>query len=437
MNPAATPMVRRAANGALAMACAVGLGAAATAQQAVPPGVDPTTPGAGLQQPQQVAPNAAGQTTFDGMPNTEGGFDPVWMVQNPRPFSGFPVFPSRLKGYGSYPLPGDPNAAVDPGALTPIPGMGLGDVPMPVVPVEAEPPDWPAWVRNQAKVALPFSPEVALLVGNNERVWWRATADEPFVPLFFYSKFATLPVGGEVEVRRSGEFELQLHTSTRIVARGRTQLRMVAMDEQRVNVEFDEFSWLRIQSMERAHAFTLPDGSVLSFEPPSADVVVNPFAALLGGAAPQPAAADQVHVELRRLDEPGWFGGRATMTNLGGRDVQWQHASGTVTLAPSQRVTLFLTPPRQPAVGAQLQAGGTIVQQQDGNVLCRGANSQEVSWCGAQVVLSGGTEVVFESLQGDAFAPPRSTSDGDKLSSGQRGDAAGDGPAGDGQAGGD
>lgn len=389
------------------------------AQQPGGTGLDPTRPGAGLQGagvqgggvPQGQGDGtggAQGRSTFEGLPNTEG-FDPIWMTTGETRFSGFPTFPSALQGYGNYPLPTDPNAARTPARPTvpfgPTVPLGPTGLPIPLAPAEAEPPGWPSWVRTQSKVPLPFAPDVALLVGNYERVWWRASDDEPFVPMFFYSKFATLPVGGEVEVRHTGEFELMLHTSTRIEARGRTKVRLVAMDEETVQVAVPEFTWLRLHGKDRAQHFTLPDGSVLTIEPPASEAAANPFAALLGAVAP-PATPGQARVELRRVDEPGWFGGRATLTNLGAVPVRWQHAFGVEEVQPAQRVTLFLTPPHAQATSAELQTANAQVVHDSGNVACRSERSLEVQWCGARVALPEGGEVTFESLQGDAFRAP-------------------------------
>ncbi|MBL9078683.1 MAG: hypothetical protein JNL08_14330 [Planctomycetes bacterium] len=311
--------------------------------------------------------------------------DPVWGTL-PRPsFDGFPVFPSRLSGYGGYPQPARP---LQPGQLPTVqfpPGL------MPLLPVAApEPPGWPAWVRLAEREPLPFAPDRALLVQNSDRVWWRGTTDEPFVPLFFHDKLRALEPGAEVEVRQSGEFELLLHTSSRVVATGPTELRLVAMDAGHVELDLRSFTRLRVQARDRDHVLRLPDGSRLEAAAP----------------APDEAAPGPVLLLLQRADEPSRYGGRATIFNIGARPVRWVHAFGTTTLEPDHRVTMFLRPPAI-AVGAGLaELGGRAEPTSGGRALdFRGADDAELSWCGARFQVGAGSVLRLDAGQGAPFAP--------------------------------
>ncbi|MCB9878603.1 MAG: hypothetical protein H6835_13480 [Planctomycetes bacterium] len=387
------------------LACAA---LSAQQQQPQPAGIG----GPGLLQGGQQGPDGSqGQGAQQQDPRNDE-FGQIWQTAGPRQFEGFPTFPSRLRGYGNYPLPVDPSAAAPTGDA-PTGGGALPMVPFPFplgAGAAAEPrkPDWPDWVHAQSKAPLPFAPELALLVRQADRVWWRATGDEPFVPLYFHDKFTTLTAGGEVEVRQVGRFELLLHESTRIETRGPTRLRVVSLDARQVQLAIPSLTWCRLHVTSREHAITLPDGSTLHISEPAPEAVgapANPLAGLLQGAAPAAAAAPVARsawVELMRADEPGAYNGRATMTNLGDRDVTWRHAFGEVVLHPGERVTLLLTPPAT-TIGNGLDAAATQWQNEAGVVTCRAQDAAEVGWSGARVAVPAGGVVRFESLQGDAF----------------------------------
>lgn len=361
-----------------ALAAVLSLSSAAHAQ--VPWGVSP-------QEPQQPVPT---RPTVPTLPDRENPFaaqpeprlqhplDPVWTSMPRQPtFEGFPVFPSRLSGYGSYPTTG-----------------GAGDrsaIPVPLLPIAPpEDPGWPSWARLQSRRPLPFASDLALLVQNSDRVWWRQRPDDPFVPLYFHDKLSTLAPGAEVEVRQSGEFELLLHTSSRFVASGPTAVRVTALDDDAVELQIPVFTRLRVQARAREHRLRLPDGSTLRIP-----------AAPLEGELEGP-----VLLLLERADEPGRFGGRATIFNAGARAVVWQYAFGEVTLQPGRRVTFFLLPPRTPVADA-LRVDGAAAAIEDGRqVLVRGGEATEVAWCGARFRVPPGTELRLDALQGAPFAPP-------------------------------
>lgn len=378
-------------------AAALGCGAALAAAQQQPGTLPvPQQPRFLPQRPQEPMPTRSpqspgaasfGQVQQAGLTFPRDAIDdinPVWMQPGRPGFSGFPVFPSRLSGYGNYPLPVDPTA--EPGAQGAPSGL-TGPFGLLLPPAAPEPRGWPAWIRSSSKDPLPFAPDRALLARLVDRVWWRASADEPFVPMFYFDKFAALSVGAEVQVPQSGEFQLLLWDTTQLVARGTTALRLEQLDEQQVRVAVGALTWLRIRAMGRQQAFVMPDGSALEIAAPPAD-----------GSPPRP-----VLVEFERADEPGSYAGRATLTNLGQAPVTWRHAFGTATLAPNEQLTLFLSPPATP-IAAELAAAGARVAQRDGDVTCRAEGADaELRWCGARFALPPGTTVELESLQGNAF----------------------------------
>jgi hypothetical protein len=385
------------------MALAVALFVAKAATQipvGQPPVVQKPVTQPGLVLPIQQ-PNLSGQLLNGGLPQGggQGGpdeFTSIWSRPTPPQFAGFPIFPARLPGYGNYPLPAN-QAAGDPNAATP------AFVPLP--PAEPEPPGWPAWVRMQAKKPLPFDLTLGLLISQEGRVWHREADGEPFVPLFFYDKFAALAVGATVQSRGTAAFEVLLERTTRIETRGLTTMKLIELDAETVHVQFDELSWLRLTCIARTNRFSLPDGSTIEMAASDA----APVAGLIGLFG-MPAVADPERpplVEIRRVDEPGWYGGRATMVNLGGVDIIWKHAFGETRIAPNHRVTFFLSPPTA-ATWAGLTPGDTRLEHDGDKVTCKSTKDTEVQWCGARIQLQLGESVTFESF-GGSFSQPAGT----------------------------
>jgi len=349
--------------------------AGALSAQVPQPG-DGTTP----VTPQPGAPQ--GQDPFGGStPAPRDPLDPVW-VSPPAvlPFEGFPVFPSRLSGYGNYP------------SLGPSLGRSVDGVPQgfPLLPLAGpEPPGWPGWLRLRQRQPLPFAEDLALLVQNSDRVWWRNEAEAAFVPLYFHDKLRTLKVGAEVQVRQAGEFELVLHSSTRFIAQGPTDVRIVALSATDVELDVRRFTRLRVQAMARDHLLRLPDGSQLR------------FAALPGEGETE----GPVLVLLQRADEPSRYGGRATIFNAGARAVRWQYAFGESRLEPGQRLTMFLAPPAT-SIGSGLVPKGVESKPQGAALRCDGADGGTLSWCGARFEVGPGHSVRLEPLQGEPLARP-------------------------------
>jgi len=330
-------------------------------------------------------PPPSGETPSDlpgsWRPEQRDPFDPTW-TSVPRPrFEGFPVFPSRLSGYGNYPVPGGQPGAQAGGQLP---------LPFPLLPLAApEPAGWPAWARLRSREPLPYAVDLALLVRHSDRVWWRAAVGDAFVPLYFHDKLRTLQAGGEVQVRQAGEFELLLHASTRFVAQGPTDVQLGALTATAVELDVRRFTRLRVQASGRDHVLRLPDGSQLQF-----------------GAAAEPGASEgPVLVLLQRADEPSRYGGRATLFNAGARSVRWQHAFGVCHLQPGERVTLFLRPPAT-TIAAPLRDDGGQMIRDGAAVRFEGAEGASLSWCGARFQVGGGRSLRLDPLQGDPFVAP-------------------------------
>jgi len=269
-------------------------------------------------------------------------------------------------------------------------------------------------VRAREKEPLPFAPDLALLVRHVDRVWMRTNVEEPFVPLFFHDKLRTLQTGAVVEVRQNGEFELLLHDSSRMVARGPSTIELGKLTETEVNLRVTVLSWLRIRTSARQHNIELPDGSMLSIAPPAPALAPAPATAPLPSMLPsllpiQVPVADATPVTtdllMVRADEPAWVAGRATITNLGQTEVRWTHASGEVVLPPSHRVTFFLLGHRQ-VVPTGLVVAGADSQPADAAVVCRAQGAGSASWCGAVFDLPAGASVRFDPQQGRPFERP-------------------------------
>lgn len=327
----------------------------------------------GQQSGRQLAPQ---QPNIDRVP--QDPLQPTWnrLLQAPR-FEGFPVFPSRLSGYGNYPAgtaPGGP-----PGQQVPFP---LPSLP----PAGPEVADWPAWARLRDREPLPFTPELALLVRHTDRVWWRRAADEAFVPLFHHDKIAPLGSGGEVQVRQAGEFELLLHSSSRLIAQGPTDLRLTTMTAAAVAIDVLSFTRLRLHVTHREHTLMLPDGTklVLQPEPPGVELT-GPTVVLFD-----------------RVSEPAFYGGRATIYNAGPRDLMLESALGETTLSPGHRVTIFLEPPAAP-IARTLDLGEAVATQDGDDVRVAVPNGGTVAWSGARFTLPAGGDVRLQPLLGQPF----------------------------------
>lgn len=336
------------------------------------PGVEP----AGGMSAEEAEAMRRAQNPWDRLTST-------WVRQAPgAPFQGFPVFAPGLAGYGQY-----PGSAQRPAGGPPVLQRLPRGPALPPLPPEN---GWPGWARLRARAPVPFGEDLALLVRHSERVWWQSDAAEPFVPLPFYDKLRGAKAGAAVEVRQTGEFELIQHDGSRLVALGPSLVRIGALGADEIVLHCERFTHLRLFGQLRAHRVVLPDGSTLRW----------------GGLGPDdPAAAVLVHLD-REVTEPGWFGGRASLTNYSDRPVVWQHAFGEVQLHRGERCQFFLVPsPTGTAAGLSVQ--GASRQTRGEAVVCTAEPvGGEVHWCGASFRLPGGASLRLEPLQGAPFAGP-------------------------------
>lgn len=333
-----------------------------------------TAPAGGMTVEEQEALRRA-QNPLDRLIST-------WVREAPSaPFQGFPVFAPGLAGYGQY-----PGGAQRPGTPPILQLLPRGPALPPLPPENG----WPGWARLRARAPVPFGEDLALLVRHSERVWWQSGSDEPFVPLPFHDKLRGAKAGAAIDVRQTGEFELIQHDGSRLVALGPSLVRVQALGVDEIVLHCERFTHLRLFGQQRAHRILLPDGSTLRW----------------GGLGPgDPAAAVLVHLD-RDVSEPGWFGGRATLTNYSDRPVVWQHTFGEVQLHRGERCSFFLVPSRTgTAAGCRVQGASRQVRGAD--LVCTAEpTGGEVHWCGASFRLPGGASLRLEPLQGAPFAEP-------------------------------
>lgn len=335
------------------------------------------------QQPMPNMPLQSGRTAYMSQWN---------QAQSLQLTRGFPVFPSQLSALYGNPLNvAAPALPTTTGALPPIPAPGPD-----------EPTGWPAWARTKDKAPLPFAPDAGLLIRHAERVWYRTGDAEPFVPLAFYDKLRGVGVGAAVEVRTIGEFELLLHNSSRLVARGPTLLHIDELSANKVALRVPNVSWLRLATTARLHEIALPGGVALRIAAPPTAAVPSFLPAPVPMSAPLPGVTDVV---VNRVDEPGWLGGRATVDNLGSTEVTWLHGGREIALAPGQRLT-FLLAPEGPAQSAALAARDVATEIDGPVLLCRARSAGSVSWSGARFDLPAGSLLRLDPQQGAPFAPP-------------------------------
>ncbi|MFN6192591.1 MAG: hypothetical protein ACK5BN_02060 [Planctomycetota bacterium] len=325
------------------------------------------------------------------LPGARNPFQVQWgQPQSLQLGAGFPVFPSQLSALFGV---------MSPSGAANVPG--LGKLLLPSGPAPAEPPGWPAWVRTRGREPLPFAPDVGLLIRHAERVWWRPDAGEPFVPLAFHDKLRTLSAGAEVEVRSVGEFELLLHSSTRLSARGPTQLRVQKLGADDVVLIAAKLTWLRFAASGRSHDIELPGGHRVRIAPPPPATVPSFLPSPVPLATALPGVTDLV---LARADEPGWLGGRATISNLGTTEVTFVHATGEIALPPRHRLAFFLAtagdavPTALTAVDVEKAVAGPVV-------VYRAETAGKVAWSGAEFSLPPGARLRLDPQQGAPFAP--------------------------------
>jgi hypothetical protein len=351
-------------------------------------GMAPSAQGQGSQPQGAIAP----QQPFVPGTQSPGASNPFldrWNQQRPlQATRGFPIFPSQFSALGGYAT--TPDLATSPTAsMFPAPAPAVDD-----------PMGWPAWARLKTKEPLPFAPDAALLIRHAERVWFQSEAAEPLVPLAFHDKLRGLKSGASVQVRSIGEFELLLHNTSRLIARGPTRLHLDELAADKVTLRVPTVSWLRIATTGRAHAIALPGGGTLGIAAPAPSLVPSFLPAPVPMSAPLPGVTDVV---IDRLYEPGWLGGRATLTNLGSTTVTWRHHAGDVEIAPGQRMVFFVSEPDSP-LPAELALGAAARVDDGAAVVCRATQDTVVGWSGAAFPVPKGASVRFEPQSGRPFA---------------------------------
>jgi hypothetical protein len=301
----------------------------------------------------------------------------VWMVPGLDIPQGFPVFPPNLSGYGGYP-------PAPPGLL-----LGPNIRPMPLLPLPPSPPDWPAWIKAKLPPDLPYDQGLAVLVRHSDRVWFRLPDDDAFEPLYHWDTTRGLPAGSAVRVPQTGAFLLLLHGGGLVRSFGACELRIEQLGEAAPTLALDRFTRFRLTTIERSISCRLPDGSRLEIEAPPPGAVT-------------PGTADVV---LETVDEPAWYGGRATIFNAGDRPVSWQAPIGTIAIDPGRRVTVFLVPAaeRLEPLPSELSAKGVETEAVGPVRRFRGGEAGSVSWSGARFELPAGAVLELDPLLGDVF----------------------------------
>lgn len=342
-------------------------------------GLQGQEPGQGPLQPGQF-PGLLTPPKFATDPLDPWNLSPTWV--RPDAFQGFPVFPQNLGAWGGYP-------PAPEGYLQP-PALPLQPPPMRV----PGPPDWPAWIRSKVAEPLPYAVDVAVLVRQVDRVWLLEPGEPAFVPLHHWDAGRGVPAGTRVRVQQAGEFLLLFQGAARIASHGPCELQVAALTEAQVRVEFGALTHLTVVAYERPLVCALPDGSELRSLPVPEDALA--------------VAATRLFVD--RVDEPGWYGGRATIFNGGERGVLWTTPFGDVRLDPGFRVTFLLTPPQQPLPDA-LTVTDVATEAGTGTEGARrrfraAGGPGSVAWSGARIELPPGATLELDPMLGDAFEPP-------------------------------
>jgi len=352
-----------------------GQGTQGTQQPAAIPSLQPGMPPLSPWDPRSV--RAATLDEVPGQPRFDpSNLFPTWV--RPEAFQGFPVFPPSLGNYGAYPT--------GPGGGMQLP-LGASQLPPPAPPAT---PDWPAWIQSRRPVSLPYEPNVAVVVRQADRVWWRSGIDEPFVPLYHHDNARALTAGAELQVRNTGEFLLMLHGGTRISSFGTASVRLDQLSDTAAVFALTEFTWAQLHAASRGFECSLPDGSRLVCDPP-----LDPQAA-------GPGIGD-AGVRIERVIEPGRYSGRATIFNFGDRMVRWVTPLAEIKLMPGYRVTMLLAPTGGGALPGSLTEDRAAALADGEKRVWQAEEDGSVAWSGAQFRMPRGARLVIDPLLGDPF----------------------------------
>ena len=318
------------------------------------------------------------QSTFIGnqLPLDPEQLSSTWM--HPEAFQGFPVFPTSLGGYGSYPPP--PEGFLQPPLASMVP---------PPARIPAA-PDWPGWVVSKRHEELPYGANNAVVVRQSDRVWVRDATDAAFTPLYHWDITRSVSAGSRVRVPQTGEFLAMFYGGTRLESFGSSELHIKTMVESGVELELSGFTHVVLTAHEHSFDLALPDGSRLRSLPVPEDAF----------------AVGMTRLCIDRVDEPRWFAGRATVFNGGSRNVALTTALGDVLLEAGRRVTLFLTPPTQP-LSHELVSENVQPEPDGPDGIGRRFTAQRdaaVVWSGARFALPAGATLQLDPMMGRAFS---------------------------------
>ncbi|MEC7583022.1 MAG: hypothetical protein VYE77_01780 [Planctomycetota bacterium] len=294
-----------------------------------------------------------------------------WM--QPEAFQGFPVFPTSLGGFGSYPPP--PSGFMQP----PTPST----VPPPAQVPSA--PNWPAWVTVREKPQLPYNIDTAVVVRQSDRVWVRDVGEPAMTPLYFWDISRAVSAGAKVSIPQTGDFLVLFYGGTRIESFGYSELDIGKMDEKGVEFSMSSLTHCVLTAHQQSFVMKLPDGSELRSLPIPEDA----------------AAIGTTRLFFDRIGGPDWLEGRATIFNGGARNVAVKTVFGDFVLETGMRITMFLNEPRD--TFSHELVTHNVQPQVEGSVrtFTAGQNAS-VIWSGAEFKLAEGSTLRLDPMVGSA-----------------------------------
>ena len=308
-------------------------------------------------------------------PNEMPGVSPIYkrgfqgMSSVMPEFQGFPTFPPSATGYGGFPRP--------PAGLVALPSFPEGRMPPPAPDPRS---DWPSWIRLELEAGTgAFAPSRAVMVRGADRVWYLAPGEPAFVPLAYYDKVRVLEAGSQIQVRDQGEFQVSFYGGSHMLSHGPIGLKVQELSDERIALEFDRLTRLRVECRQQPVVFQLPDSSLLlaNWESRGTDLFLLR--------------------EGERLLVHNWGPGRLTLRSP-------LHPEG-LEIPPDHRVTLWLAPHRRPVLSGDLELEGSLDTTQERNLLNvkAGPGGGSLVWSGARIRIPEGGELRLDPLSGAAF----------------------------------
>ncbi len=273
-------------------------------------------------------------------------------------YEGLPTYPNNVPGYGGY--PGAAKAA----------GKGVGPAKVAVPGVRPETPKdrWPSWIEGgTGKKGLKVKSTEGVLVRITDRVRMRDAGERAFVPLEFHDRFRFLGVGGRVEVRGKGEYQMVLHNGGSIRSRGPCSLLIAALDDTHADLQFDKAENVWLTAGARPLRVRLPDGTQLEF------------------------TAGRVQLQRR--------GDRIRVANDGRNPIRYAGSAGTGEIVGPRFISIWVAPPSAPPHSHPLQLTGRVSQSKSGSITTiRGGDDGRVAWSGASFALGEGASLQIQAL---------------------------------------